>query len=216
MPCKARSHLGKDNRPRSTRSPNPDVASVSPFIYSAKITAACHAASTVRHPPSVSSEADDIGRREKRRITNRLSARRWRMQKKTTFSRLQEQIKALKLEHDKLEHDRSLLQAELRMQLALARAEARHQQNPFASFPYMVQHRSTHLAVRRDEDFFMAQTMNAQRLGQTLSADAHASQLFMVNRPQFLEVVNSGRNLGSFHIPDRSYTILSMSRNQFA
>lgn len=61
---------------------------------------------------------------EKRRTSNRLSARRWRSRKRNKFTDLQDQIRLLQMEQQQLKRESSQLQDEYRMQLRLAQAEA--------------------------------------------------------------------------------------------
>lgn len=61
---------------------------------------------------------------EKRRLSNRLSAQRWRTRKMSKFVDLQNQILILTKEHQQLEREASNLRAEFCAQLTLAQAEA--------------------------------------------------------------------------------------------
>jgi hypothetical protein len=61
---------------------------------------------------------------ERRRTSNRLSARRWRNRKKRKFEELQEQIDALHNDHIELEREKSKLEKELARELSLAKADA--------------------------------------------------------------------------------------------
>lgn len=93
--------------------------------YPANIAAACHEASVARLQPRAAVVEDSV-KLEKRRQCNRLSARRWRMRKRSKFTELQDQIRSLQKEHVQLEFEKSTLQAELKHQLALTKAQSAH------------------------------------------------------------------------------------------
>ncbi len=95
----------------------PRLASSDPTIYPSNVAAACLAASSVHQQP-LSTDMNEVVKREKRRTINRLSARRWRKQKKCRFSNLQDQIQALENEQKELALENAKLQAELRFEMA--------------------------------------------------------------------------------------------------
>ncbi len=107
-----------DDATRCTDNTDESVASNCPT----NIAAARHAACNAQQPHKFIIKEDPV-KLEKRRQSNRLSAQRWRMRKRSKISGLQGQIEALKKEQEELEVERSELQAELRVQLTLAEGE---------------------------------------------------------------------------------------------
>jgi hypothetical protein len=113
-----------DDEPEAT-SPSLRNAMMMPPYYPSNIAAACQAASAVQDQPKSMSTKDAI-ELEMRRKSNRLSAQRWRMRKRSKFADLQDEIHALKKEHEELSQENSALQAEFRTQVVLAQAETAH------------------------------------------------------------------------------------------
>jgi hypothetical protein len=99
-----------------------DSSSVS---YPSNIASACQEASVAFRQPKPT-VVEDTFKLEKRRKSNRLSAQRWRMRKRSKFSDLQDKIRALQKDQEELQVEKSKLQAELHLQLALARTETTH------------------------------------------------------------------------------------------
>lgn len=94
-------------------------------IYPSNIAAACQQASVAFRQPK-SNLTEDALKLEKRRKSNRLSAQRWRMRKRSKFSDLQDKIRTLQKDQEELQHEKAKLHAELQIQLALAKAETAH------------------------------------------------------------------------------------------
>jgi hypothetical protein len=85
----------------------------------------CNSTATAQPHAELGNVKDAVKKMEKRQTSNRLSAQRLRMRKKAQLADLRNQILALKNEHDDLQHENTMLQDDLRMQLVLYQLEAR-------------------------------------------------------------------------------------------
>lgn len=99
----------------STENSRPQVVTSTPVFIST--AASC--------TPSAAQQQRNSGNAlEKRRKSNRLSARRWRMRKRSKFAEVHDQIRSLTKMHQELTLEKMELQKELSLQVALWQAEA--------------------------------------------------------------------------------------------
>lgn len=101
-----------------------------PKGYPDNIMAACQAASCFNQKTelTVAKNKADL---ERKRMSNRLNARRWRKRKRIKLSFLDEKIKALQKEHEALKVENTRLQVELQEETALARIEVMYSSAAF-------------------------------------------------------------------------------------